>query len=367
MVDDAQSGTDGDGPGQGPQPDSVGRPGRDELRSFLSSAPEGLRGWASEQLARLDAEGADGEPDPPAGSGPGGADGAHGATGDDLDDEPAADVEDLLPDDPTDDLLPEDREADLADTAGTQPRKAASARQSSQVGSSPARPRARPSSTPRRRGGVSRTTLVLVVLLSAALVVLIQQTGRGDTSAEATMTMPADHPSVAGADATEIAQMDEAEPVDAEQEATLQAEAEADPSNITARQELGVMYLRAALYQDAITWLQQILDTDPDNVDALLTIGVAEYQSNQYEEAETHWRHASQVSPDTAEPWYNLGFLYMAQSPPDTEQAAQCWDKVLEVAPDSDMAETVRSHQGHLGSGSSGSPAPSASTSATRG
>lgn len=79
---------------------------REELASFLATAPEHLKGWAGEQLAQL--EGA--ESDGAGKAGPAGAGGRRGSKrpggdkGDDggqkpVDDERAADVEDILEED----------------------------------------------------------------------------------------------------------------------------------------------------------------------------------------------------------------------------------------------------------------------------
>lgn len=282
----------------------------DALRAFLATAPAELQGWASEQLAQL--------------SGvrehPGVAESDQAARDD------AVDLDELLP----------DYERPVSASANSR-----------------ATPD-HPATGAVRRG--SRINLVLVVLLMAAVVVIIQQMGAGPTTS--TSTMPSDHPSVASSvDPSQIAEMDQAIPVDTEREAQLKATIEADPSNIAARQELGEMYLTAALYQDAITWFQQILDLDPGNLDALLAIGVAQYQTNLYDEAEASWVAASELAPDVAEPWYNLGFLYMAKTPPQTDKATECWNKVLEIAPDSEMASAVRDHQERL------NPSPSASSS----
>ena len=315
---------------------------REELASFLATAPEHLKGWADEQLAELatgdDGPGEsaaepefsderarqDGDESPD--------DGAGTSAGDDDESGGAADVEDLLADDEGPEPDPE-----TARTVGEESRN-----------------RSRTPSRLQRRTGVSRVNLVLVMLLAAAVVIIIRQMGQtaGDGAASE-MTMPSNHPAVtSSADPSAIAQMDEAEPVDTEQETRLKTEADADSTNVSARQQLGEMYLKAALYQDAITYLQQILDVDPDNLDALLTIGVAEYQSNQYEDAEKHWLRATELAPDVAEPWYNLGLLYMARTPPDAGRATECWNKVLTIAPDSDMAASVRAHQGRMGSAS---------------
>ena len=204
--------------------------------------------------------------------------------------------------------------------------------------------------------------LVLVMLLAAAVVIIVRQMGLIGQAGQdgSAMTMPSNHPAVgASADPSAVAAMDQAEPVDTDKEASLKAEAEADSTNITARQELGVMYLKADLYQDSITWLQQVLDIDPNNLDALLAIGSAEYGSNQYDAAEKHWRRAAEVDPGVAEPWYNLGFLYMAKTPPDTGRAVECWNKVLEISPDSELAAGVRTHLSRIATASpTAAPAP---------
>ncbi|CAM2920436.1 tetratricopeptide repeat protein [Actinomyces slackii] len=291
---------------------SDGEVDREELRAFLAGAPESLRGWAEEQLAGLEAPqgGQDGEPADPATT-----DEAAAARGGSPED--AADIEDILDED----------EAPVPQSA------AASAPVESSL---------------QQRTGVSRINLLLVVLLTAAVVIIIQQRGQG--SEPASPMMPSDHPSISStADPAAMAEMDAAQPVDRERETELKAAAEADPNDTESRQELGVMYINAALYEDAIPYFQQILDVDPDNVQALLAIGVAEYQSSDYDSAETHWRRTAELDPTAAEPWYNLGFLYMAQDPPKPDQARECWSKVIEVAPDSTMAASVRTHLEQIG------------------
>ena len=320
---------------------------REELASFLATAPEHLKGWAGEQLAQL--EGA--ESDGAGKAGPAGAGGRRGSKrpggdkGDDggqkpVDDERAADVEDILEED--------DEEP-------------------AQRASRPAKDRRRRAPRLQQKTGVSRVNLVLVMLLAAAVVIIVRQMGLIGQAGQdgSAMTMPSNHPAVgASADPSAVAAMDQAEPVDTDKEASLKAEAEADSTNITARQELGVMYLKADLYQDSITWLQQVLDIDPDNMDALLAIGDAEYGANQYDAAEKHWRHAAEVDPSVAEPWYNLGFLYMAKTPPDTGRAVECWNKVLEIAPDSELAAGVRTHLSRIATATATAP-PAATATAT--
>ena len=80
----------------------------------------------------------------------------------------------------------------------------------------------------------------------------------------------------------------------------------------------------------------------------LLSLGVAEYSTNDYDAAETHWKKAAQVHPEGAEPWYNLGFCYLAKTPPDYDSAEAAWNKVIELDPESEMAQSVKQHLASL-------------------
>ena len=273
-----------DGVGDTPEAPRSGGVDPVELAAFLASAPEGLKGWADEQLARLDA---------PA--------------------DAAVPVETL------DDAV--DIEA-FADELDHGPIAAAG----------PAKPGAKP----------SKVNLVLVTLLVAAVVIIVQQMGRPASHPD---TTPTSMPSSSAAAPTA---MNTYPPLDTESEAELKAKLEADPSDVTARQELAERYLASGLFQDAIKHLAIILDADPDNLDALLAIGVAEFNTGEDALAETHWVRATEVAPDQPEPYYNLGFLYMAKTPPDYEAVERVWGKVIELAPDSELAATARAHLDRL-------------------
>lgn len=259
---------------------------REELEDYLASAPEGLRDWADEQLAALKDQGAD----------------VAEVLGEDAEEEPS-----------------------------TSTRRTAATR-----------------SSPQHRAGVSKVNLVLVALLAAAVVVIVQQAGAGGSPSSG--VLPAGHPDIAStAMPTDLRGLDESVPVDPEREQELKAAIAADPADHASRQELGVMYIKAALYQQASTVLQEVLDAEPDNLDALLAIGLAEFQQNHFDRAEQSWDRAAEVRPEAAEPWYNLGFLHMAKTPPDPQRAQECWSKVLQLAPGSDMAANVREHQQRIG------------------
>ena len=286
---------------------SPAQPDAGELARFLASAPVGLKAWADEQLAALDIAP---ETDP--------------ADGDAVGVEEFADDFDEIPNNATG-----ESGQDAEQPAGS---PAARAR--------PSKPRAKNSAV----GG--KINLVLVALLVAAIVIIVQQTGITNRESASSQGAASGMPS----GMSTFAQIDQAR-VD-----ELKAQIDADPSDAAARQQLAELYLDAALYQDAIEQLDQVLQITPDDLDALLAIGVAEFNLSQDEQAEQHWLRATQVAPAQAEPWYNLGFLYMAQTPPDYEKVEQAWGRVIELDPDSELAATARAH---LERARAASPTPS--------
>ena len=286
---------------------SPAQPDAGELARFLASAPVGLKAWADEQLAALDIAP---ETEP--------------ADGDAVGVEEFADDFDEIPNNATG-----ESGQDAEQPAGS---PAARAR--------PSKPRAKNSAV----GG--KINLVLVALLVAAIVIIVQQTGITNRESASSQGAASGMPS----GMSTFAQIDQAR-VD-----ELKAQIDADPSNTAARQQLAELYLDAALYQDAIEQLDQVLQITPDDLDALLAIGVAEFNLSQDEQAEQHWLRATQVAPAQAEPWYNLGFLYMAQTPPDYDKVEQAWGRVIELDPDSELAATARAH---LERARAASPTPS--------
>lgn len=286
---------------------SPAQPDAGELARFLASAPVGLKAWADEQLAALDIAP---ETDP--------------ADGDAVGVEEFADDFDEIPNNATGE----------------------SGQDAEQPAGSPAA-RARPSKQRAKNSAVGgKINLVLVALLVAAIVIIVQQTGITNRESASSQGAASGMPS----GMSTFAQIDQAR-VD-----ELKAQIDADPSNTAARQQLAELYLDAALYQDAIEQLDQVLQITPDDLDALLAIGVAEFNLSQDEQAEQHWLRATQVAPAQAEPWYNLGFLYMAQTPPDYDKVEQAWGRVIELDPDSELAATARAH---LERARAASPTPS--------
>ncbi|MDR1512833.1 MAG: tetratricopeptide repeat protein [Propionibacteriaceae bacterium] len=130
------------------------------------------------------------------------------------------------------------------------------------------------------------------------------------------------------------------------------ASASVDAGQATADTAAREAELRAALAQD------------PDDVAALLALGVLVFEEGDYAEAGELWRHVTDLDPDQPEAWFNLGFYHLSVEPTDVAAARAAWAKVIELAPDTDMATTAQAHLTNL---AEATPAPTEGGAATEG
>lgn len=170
---------------------------------------------------------------------------------------------------------------------------------------------------------------VLAVLVGIGVVLGVYFMGGGDTAAD---TAPA--PAASG---LEQAQVD-----------ALEAAVAADPGDVESMRELGALHHQAGDFEAAAEWQQRIVDLDPRDVDARLSLGVALFGLGDLEGAEEHWSVAADLAPDLAEVHYNLGFLYLSMDPPRADLAEAAWARVIEIDPESPLAETAAAHLDRL-------------------
>lgn len=150
--------------------------------------------------------------------------------------------------------------------------------------------------------------------------------------------------------------------------AELMGRVQADATDVVALQELGDLFFQAGDYAAAIEWENKVLAILPNDPTAHLAIGAAEYNRGDAAAAEEHWRLVLETDPDNLEAHYDLGFLYFRQEPPNVEQTIAEWRRVIEIAPESAVAQTVAAHldtleQWQASASPGGSPGPSSTPS----
>jgi cytochrome c-type biogenesis protein CcmH/NrfG len=155
--------------------------------------------------------------------------------------------------------------------------------------------------------------------------------------------------------ATAAAGAPAAVPLDQAKVAALTKKVTSNPKDVASLQGLGDAYFAASDYKTAAAWEQKVIAADPKNQVALLALGAAQFNLGNAVEAKKQWLVAAALYPKAAEVHYDLGFLYMSQTPPDTAKMTAEWKKVVAIDPNSNLAKTVATHL------NAKSPAPSAS------
>ena len=172
---------------------------------------------------------------------------------------------------------------------------------------------------------------VLLGLL-AGWIIGSQQAGRPavpPASVQGTSASPAQQPS--------------GPPLDENRAAQLRTEAERDPRNASARVQLGNLYFDSERFEDAARWYTEALQIDPRQVNVSTDLGIAYYYTNQPDRALEQFDRSLAIDPNHSKTLLNIGVV-RAFGKQDLQGAARAWERVLEVAPNSQ--EAARAKQG---------------------
>lgn len=172
----------------------------------------------------------------------------------------------------------------------------------------------------------------------------------------ASSTMPAGHPAVS---ASPTASPTPTPTVDAAQAAALKAKVDANPKDIASLKALADLYAQAGQDAQAASWQGRLVALSPTDTDARLILGVYLFNNSDYSAAEEEWLEVVRQDPVKAEAFYDLGFLYLAQDPPQTDRARTMWQRVVDIAPGSAIAETAANHLSALSAAAAPSASPS--------
>ncbi|MEE8384640.1 MAG: hypothetical protein V3S01_01830, partial [Dehalococcoidia bacterium] len=133
-------------------------------------------------------------------------------------------------------------------------------------------------------------------------------------------------------------------PIDTERVAELITSYQEDPVNPETLFELGEAYFLAAEWQQGLDWFLELVALEPGTVHAWTDIGTSQYNLGRSVEAKAAWQNGLDLAPEDPQLHYNLGFLYANAEPPDFESASQAWQMVLDLAPGTQLAQTVQVH-----------------------
>jgi cytochrome c-type biogenesis protein CcmH/NrfG len=126
--------------------------------------------------------------------------------------------------------------------------------------------------------------------------------------------------------------------------AQLRKKLETHPRDAATLIQLGNVFFEAGDYGHAGSWMKRAVAVDPGNVSARLALGASEFNLGDAADARRDWLRVIAADPKNVEAYYDLGFLYVSQEPPDMAGARKMWGKVVELAPNSSVAKTVATH-----------------------
>jgi tetratricopeptide (TPR) repeat protein len=138
-----------------------------------------------------------------------------------------------------------------------------------------------------------------------------------------------------GSSGTRAAILDEA------QVNALKSVASREPSNATPRVQLGNMYFDAERYDEAIKWYEDAVKLSPRDANLSTDLGVSYYYLNQPDRALEQFSRSLTIDPKHAKTLLNLGIV-KAFGKQDLQGAAEAWQQVIALAPNSPEAQAAR-------------------------
>ena len=142
--------------------------------------------------------------------------------------------------------------------------------------------------------------------------------------------------------------------------AALMAKVQASPGDADALMSLGDEYYKIGDYRTAADWFRKVTEAEPTALRGFLALGAASFNQGDRDAAETAWKAAAGLDDTNVEAHYDLGFLYFTRQPADMDLVRLHWGRVVELAPDSEIAKTVSAHLGAFASMPPASAAPGA-------
>ena len=139
------------------------------------------------------------------------------------------------------------------------------------------------------------------------------------------------------------AQRPSAPALDENRVAQLKAEADRNPGDAAPRVQLGNLYFDSERFDDAARWYAEALAIDPRQVNVSTDLGIAYYYTNQPDKALEQFNKSLAIDPTHSKTLLNVGVV-RAFGKQDLQGAAEAWERVLQVAPNSE--EAARARQG---------------------
>jgi cytochrome c-type biogenesis protein CcmH/NrfG len=120
--------------------------------------------------------------------------------------------------------------------------------------------------------------------------------------------------------------------------ADVQACVAANPDNMECLLELADIYFVNKQWAQAQANYERVVIADPHNSQSWRRLAASIIYQDQFEKAVPVLEQAAQLEPRSAEIQLLLGLALSRMEPPRTSEAIAAWQRVLQIAPDSEWA-----------------------------
>jgi cytochrome c-type biogenesis protein CcmH/NrfG len=143
-------------------------------------------------------------------------------------------------------------------------------------------------------------------------------------------------------------------------EQSLRDQIAADPNDAAAMAALANLLANSGYLTEAIQWYEKAIAARPDDVALRLDFARSLADGGKQRDAEVQFRRVLEADPENADAHFYLGELYRNWQPPRTDEAIAEYRRVLDLRPDSFLAQRAREALVTLGAATptaSGTPA----------
>jgi len=130
-------------------------------------------------------------------------------------------------------------------------------------------------------------------------------------------------------------------PLDEAKASSMKTIAQQNPSDADTRIQLGNMYFDAGRYAEAATWYEQGMKLRPKDANVSTDLGISYYYMNDPDRALAQFDQSLRIDPKHAKTLLNIGIV-RAFGKQDMKGAAEAWQKILAVAPNSEEAQAAK-------------------------
>lgn len=130
-------------------------------------------------------------------------------------------------------------------------------------------------------------------------------------------------------------------PLDESRASAMKTTAQQNPNDAVTRVQLGNMYFDAGRFQEAAQWYEAALKITPKDVNVSTDLGISYYYMNDADRALAQFERSLQIDPAHAKTMLNVGIV-RAFGKQDLKGAAEAWEKVMTMAPNSEEARAAK-------------------------